>query len=257
MTMMTASCRALIGVLATVGMASAVGAQAVTPMPANATPIAVGDTLRGALTAESPFHDEAGGIRYAAFRLRAAGRTLRATLRSDAFDAFLEVRKIVPGGTEHVGEDDDGGGNLDSQYSWEADGEYLLIVRHFGEGGVGPFTLSVEEPPPPPIVVRGLVPGLTITERFRAHDRRLPDGRRMHEYALALALGQQVTLALTAEEADVQLVVLHDGVEVTRSAPGRSATMALTAGAAGTYEVRVLAADGAPGTYTVSVTRVP
>lgn len=235
----------------------ATGVVAQEPSAANATPIAVGDSVQGELTAASPFFDEAGGIRYAAYRLRAAGRTVRVTLRSVIFDSFLEVRKIVEGGTEPVGEDDDGGGNLDSQFSWDADGEYLLIVRHFGEGEVGPFTLVVEEPPPPPIVVRGLAPGLSVTERFRTHDRTRADGRRVHEYELSLAAGQQVTLSLASPDADVSVIVLRDGAELAATGAGAANPLTLTAPATARYTVHVVGAPTGVGAYTLSVSRVP
>lgn len=227
------------------------------PSLRNATAIAVGDSVQGELTAQSPFYDEAEGIRYAVYRVRAAGRSLRATLRSVVFDSYLEVRKVTADSTELVGEDDDGGGNLDSQFSWDADGEYLLIVRHYGNGETGPFSLVVEEPPPPPVVVRGLAPGLAATGHFRAHDRQRADGRRLHEYELSLAAGEQVTLALQATDVDVALLVQRGGATVAEAAAARTASLAVTAPASGLYTVLVVGGADAAGRYTLSVQRAP
>ena len=124
----------VLTVLALVLFTTAVFAQA-------ATPIAVGDTVDGELTADAPsavysFEGTEGSI-------------VQITLVSDEFDPYLV---LADSDENTLATDDDGAGDLDSRivFTIPADGEYLITATSFAaqnglEGAVGAYTLSLSE----------------------------------------------------------------------------------------------------------------
>lgn len=236
-------------------LAAAAGAQGA------ATPVTIGQPVTGRITMESPLLEGEDGIRYQRYTFRTGPRKIRVTLRSFELDSYIIVQKVSGGAVEVVGEDDDSGGDLDSQMVFDADGEYVVIARHFGKDATGGFTLTVDEPPPPPVVARGLSLGQRVEERFRTTDPKLADGSTGHEYRIALAAGTRVRLVMRSGDADVQLSVGRgEGNAFAATATndngagGTDALLEFVADAAGTYVIRATAAGtNAVGLYILTV----
>lgn len=247
--------RALALTVAAGVLAPAIQAQA-------ATPITIGEPMAGRITTESPLLEGEDGIRYQRFSFRASGRTLRITLRSFELDSYLVVQKVTASGTETVGEDDDGGGDLDSQVVLEADGEYVVIARHFGANSTGSFTLLVEDAPPPELVARGLSLGQRLEETLRAGAPALADGSRGHEYRITLAAGTRLRIVARSAAFDARLAIGRgEGGDFAplasddNGAGGTDAMLDFVADTSGLFVVRVSAAAAGAGAYVMTVER--
>ncbi len=118
------------------------------------TPIAYGQSVSGAITAEAPevfytFQGRAGEV-----------ITVAMSAVQPGLDSY--VRLITPDGTELV--DDDTGGNLDSllgPYTLPADGTYTVVATRFGGlqgGSTGAYTLVVSQ-----VALTPLTPGETFS----------------------------------------------------------------------------------------------
>jgi hypothetical protein len=77
----------------------------------------------------------------------AAGETVRIWLRSEDFDAYLSVGRIVGGIYQELDWNDDGGEEGTDSYlelTLPADGEYVIRATTFSSGSTGSYTLKVE-----------------------------------------------------------------------------------------------------------------
>lgn len=228
-----------------------------------AIPVTIGQPTTGSITTESPLLEGEEGIRYQRYTFRGSGRKLRITLRSFQLDSYLVLQKVTATGTETVAEDDDGGGDLDSQIVVDADGEYVVIARHFGANATGSFTLLVEDAPPPEVVPRGLSLGQRVEERLRPAEPALADGSRGHEYRIALAAGTRLRLTAGSSAFDARLSLGQgEGSSFTAlasntAAAGTEALLDFTVSAPGVYVVRVSAAAAdVTGAYVMTVERL-
>lgn len=249
-------------ILRPLALAIATGALAPAMQAQAATPITIGEPMAGRITTESPLLEGEDGIRYQRFSFRVSGRTLRITLRSFELDSYLVVQKVTATGTETVAEDDDGGGDLDSQVILEADGEYIVIARHFGANSTGGFTLLVEDAPPPERVARGLSIGQRLEETLRAGEPALADGSRGHEYRISLAAGTRLRIVARSTDFDVRLAIGRgEGGDFAplasddNGAGGNDAMLDYVADASGLFVVRVSAATAGAGAYVMTVER--
>jgi hypothetical protein len=243
-------------------VAFAVGAFAVAAQAQQAIPVTIGQPMAGRITTESPLLEGEDGIRFQRYSFRASGRKLRITLRSFELDSYLVVQKVTASGTETVGEDDDGGGDLDSQVVLDADGEYIVIARHFGANSTGGFTLLVEDAPPPEVVPRGLSTGQRVEETLRDTDPALADGTPGHEYRITLAAGTRLRLTARSTAFDVRLAVGRgEGSAFSavasndNGAGGTDALLDFVADASGLFVVRVTGPASAAGAYALTVER--
>jgi hypothetical protein len=125
-----------------------------TPIHAQHPRIEVGQTVSGSLDGSDPLPSERG--RFEVFQFEgSAGERLTATMRSDAFDAFLRLGRTLGGVTDELDRDDDGGGGTDARLRviLPTDGTYLLIAQALDPSGAGPFTLALEGTPEPTTAV--------------------------------------------------------------------------------------------------------
>lgn len=110
--------------------------------------IRAGQTVSGALDASDPvtFDDtHYDDWIYEGKR----GERLTLTLRSGAFDSYLQFGRLVNGKFSYIGAQDDGAGGNDSlmAVTLEEDGEYVLRVNTLFDA-TGPYTLRVESDRP-------------------------------------------------------------------------------------------------------------
>ncbi len=173
--------------------------------------LAVGETVSGSLTAESP-RSRAGGP-FQAWRFEArAGDRIVADARSTAFDAYLVLARLVGGITEIVRENDDGGEGTDARILWtvEDDGSYVLMVRSWSETGLGPFTLSLaDRGPAPPAELRPLPMGTTIRDEIDSNGAAFVsdwgDEIPFHFWTFEGRAGEGVRIAMDARGFDAYL----------------------------------------------------
>jgi hypothetical protein len=119
---------------------TAAPASVVRPASGDATPISVGDTVEGSLTADAPAVDYS-------FQGE-AGSSVQITLTAEDIDTYL-LLSDADGNV--LATDDDGAGDLDSQIDFNvpADGEYIITATTYAAnngmtGGIGDYTLSLQ-----------------------------------------------------------------------------------------------------------------
>jgi hypothetical protein len=129
------------------------------PPPApTATPIAIGATVSGELTESSAIREE-DGAPYQLFSVRGNGQRVRIQMRSENFDAYLHLMRVMEARQEEVASDDDSGGGTDARINATLDGDYVILARAFSASGRGQFTLSVTEAQTVRVVQRHLQDG--------------------------------------------------------------------------------------------------
>lgn len=108
-------------------------------------PISVGQTVRGELTSEDPELEE-GGYFNEYVVTASAGDEFRITLRSTEFDAYLRWGAKEGTNFRTIAEDDDSGGDLNSQLTVRVStsGTFVIRVSALGAGSAGPYELSFE-----------------------------------------------------------------------------------------------------------------
>jgi hypothetical protein len=122
-----------------------------------------------------------------------AGQTVRVSLESDAFDAYLVIQDSSGAS---VAEDDDSGGNLNSAILFvaPADDTYTIVVDSLGGGAEGAFVLSIAESE----VVAVTLDSTTPVEM--AGD--------VHNFTLEAAAGDVVNIYTDNPDVDVRLSLL-------------------------------------------------
>jgi hypothetical protein len=156
---------------------------------AQATAIAVGDTVEGELTESAP------ETMYS-FEVE-AGATVQITLVSDDFDPFLV---LADADGNELATDDDSAGNLDSRisYTFADGGEYMLTATSFsahngGAARTGAYTLSLT-----PVEVETIEYGETVEGVFSGDVLS-------SEYSFTAAPGDSVTITLNSDDFDSYL----------------------------------------------------
>lgn len=104
-----------------------------------------GEVVRGELTDRSAQFDQFRAYDYYSIRGR-AGETVTIVLRSDAFDAYLDVGAQTPGGFAVIKSDDDSGGDTNAKidFTFETSGTVVIRASSLAGGKTGAFSLSVE-----------------------------------------------------------------------------------------------------------------
>ncbi|TVR20007.1 MAG: hypothetical protein EA396_11410 [Anaerolineaceae bacterium] len=158
-----------------------------------------GDFIEGRLTRIDPTLD---------YRLEgAAGDVVVITLRSNDFDAYLEM---FDSSGELVTFDDDSAGGLDSRigpYALPADDVYTVRVNSYGnvirgDAGVGLFTLEVES-----IELGELIAGETINDVLSPRDN-------FAAYRLTGEAGQIIIIDFETDDMSVYASLAGNGLEI-------------------------------------------
>lgn len=142
-------CQTGRGMRARAALAAAALALALPGAAAAQTPIAVGQSLRGALSSSDPTLDD--GTHYRCYRvLTQPSVRYRIEMTSEAFDAYLGLGKQCLDTTKT---DDDGAGGSNARIDFTGDGQaWLIRANSLSEGETGGFVLSVSDRGPVPIV---------------------------------------------------------------------------------------------------------
>lgn len=241
----------------------------------DAAPLAIGDSIKGKLTAEDPVGTQGGGEEkaYDAYTFTApANQRLEVLLESDDFDAFLELYT----GDDLVSEDDDGGPGTAARMMVNPEVETVYVARARSlDGGLGDYTLSLTSRPPAAEPSRGVIAvGQTVEGELSDDDGEDDDnGARYDSWILSAQAGQRVALTLASDDFDALMIVGRtvDGVfeELSRNDDGLPAGsdedethldsyLVFSPPEAGDYEIRATAfASEERGAYTLTAAEGP
>lgn len=232
------------------------------------TTITLGQTVTGALEASDPLLDD--GTHYDAYRFTGrAGQRVEIRMRSEAFDAYLQLGTMENGEFRSQESDDDGGGGTDARirFTIPAAGTYVIYANSLGEAE-GDYTLSLTEgeavdPMPTPTPIRI---GQTVNGTLSATDPKLEsDDTHYDLHRFTARAGQRVQVVMRSGDFDAYLAVgrVEDGeLNVLESdddgAGGSDAKVIVTLTEAGEYVIRAnsLNADET-GAYTLELKDLP
>ena len=235
------------------------------------TPLAVGGNVSGSLDDADPTAgSDEETYRYEDYELTAsAGQRLEALLRSDAFDAYLEVFKAGDL-DEAIASDDDGlGDGTHSRLRFVAPeaGTYVLRARTLSGTDGGAYTLSLSQRPPAPRAPRpaGLRRDTDVNGTLGARDPEADDGARYDAYSIRLRSGDRVAITLDSEAFDpvvrIGRMVQGSFAELAQNddAPdgGLGSRLVFTAPEDGAYAIRATSLNGSLGAYRLGLTAAP
>jgi hypothetical protein len=227
-------------------------------------PIELSQDVYGRLTEESatfedgPFYDR---YLYTARR----GERISVSLRSDDFDAFLAVGRLVAGVWHELASDDDSGGGTDSflELHIDEDGDLVIHAMSLRDLDTGAYLLLVEPAPamrPEAEVTRPIRVGETITASLEAEDPRGADHVRYHLWIVRGEPGTSVTITMRSADFDAFLEWGRPSAEWSAlyvdddGAGGTDAQLEVTLGQPGEFAVRTRSYRGGTlGSYTLSV----
>jgi hypothetical protein len=233
-------------------------------------PLAVGASVEGEIS-EADARDPDGFYRYDAYAIEArTGQRFEAVMRSEAFDAALEVQG-PRGGDEPLAFDDDGlGEGTDSRLRFTAGeaGTYVLRARTLAEPGAGAYSLVLTERPPAPRAPRpaGIRLGQTVDGALRRGDPETDDGLPYDAWSFRAREGERFAVALDSESFDpvvrvgrmdgpafVELAMNDDGADA-----GLNSRLVFTAPASGTYVIRATPfGEDSEGDYSLTLSEGP
>ncbi len=155
-----------------------------------------------------------------------AGQRLRIELRSEDFDAYLEV--FGPDGAL-IGKDDDGLGGKNSLVTFRAPvaGHYTAIASSFGDNpATGAYRIALIDDSgnfPDPGMVATITPGQTKEGRLETGDDSGPRGWQ-DRWTFTGRAGQVVRIDVASSQFDTYLTLLRDGVPVDSNDDGGDGT---------------------------------
>lgn len=198
-----------------------------------------------------------------------AGQRIEAVMRSDAFDAFLEVFRA--GEETAIDSDDDGlGDGTDSRlrFTAEVSGAYVLRARPLSGLEGGDYSLSLAERPP-----AGRAPrptrirlGQSLEGDLAGGDPETEDGLAYDAFAFRAREGDRFRIDLTADAFDpvVRVGRLRGGefdelaMNDDGPATGLNSSLFFVAPAAGDYIIRAMPLTaGGEGEYRLTLSEGP
>ena len=113
--------------------------------PVASRPLTIGQMVEATIESNDPELDDGRNFHQYAVTAR-PGERLTITMRSRAFDAFLDWGSVGPGGFESSSTDDDSGGDTDAKLDvvMPADGTYVIRAHGLEKGKLGAYSLIVE-----------------------------------------------------------------------------------------------------------------
>ncbi len=232
--------------------------------------LTVGGGVEGQI-GDGDARDPGGLYRYDAYTFEArAGQRLEAVMRSEAFDAALEVRG--PGADDApLAFDDDGlGEGTDSRLRFTAGeaGTYVIRARTLAEAGEGAYSLALSERPPAARAPRpsGIRLGQTVEGELAASDPEADDGLPYDAWCFRAREGDRFSIALDSDSFDPVVRVgrmegasfVELGMNDDGAGAGLNSRLVFVAPAAGTYVIRAAPLGaGSEGPYSLTLSEGP
>lgn len=192
-------------------------------LAAGATPalaqgrLQLGRAGSGALSSSDPTLEDESHYDLWTYRGR-AGETIKVTLSSSDFDAYLTFGRMQDGEFDAMESNDDGAGGTDSRLviTLPEDAEYTIRVNSLEGGETGNYSVLVEEGDPgevtadagdalpEPVIIRA---GQTLQGELEESDPVMGDQSHYDLYAFRGRRGQQVTITMRSTAFDSYLSV--------------------------------------------------
>jgi hypothetical protein len=234
-----------------------------------AEPLSPGTTVEAEITdGDATAADDA--YRYDDYVIRArAGERLEAVMRSDAFDAYLEVFR--EGEDESFASDDDGlgeGTHSRLRFTTDRAGTYVLRARTLWGIEGGPYTLALTQRPPAarPPRPSAIRVGQPVRGALTVSDPEAESGHVYDAYSFRARAGERFTIDLMSDDFDpvVRVGRMRAGefIELAMNddtpATGLNSRLVFTADASGDYVIRATPlVVGGEGAYTLALARGP
>lgn len=187
-----------------------------------------------------------------------AGERLTLTLRSNAFDTYLNVARMNGDEVEPIVRDDDSGGGTDSraEFTVDRDGPIYIVANALSEGMTGPYTIE--------LAAAGgserIAVGQSRTGALARTDPQLADSSYYDTYSYQGRQGERLTISMSSSAFDTYLSIgqVVDGryreVGNNDDGDGTNSVLEVTLPAAGTYQIRANSyLKGQTGAYTLAV----
>ncbi|HEU4883387.1 MAG TPA: caspase family protein [Longimicrobium sp.] len=187
-----------------------------------------------------------------------AGERLSLTMRSDAFDTYLTVARMVGEEMELIVRDDDSGGGTNSraEFTVDRDGPIFIAANALSEGMSGAYTIE--------LTAAGgserIAVGQSRTGALARTDPMLADSSYYDTYSYQGRQGERLRISLTSGAFDTYLSIgqVVDGrfreVANNDDADGTNSVLDVTLPAVGTYQIRANSfLKGQTGAYTLAV----
>ena len=243
----------------------------------DATPLRIGQSVRGQLTAEDPKVDseDLGEFVYDTWSVQARdGQRLQVAMRSDDFDSYLEVYKDTDQGDPIIS-DDDGlgeGGNSRARFTAES-GSYIIRARTLSGLEGGDYTIEVTDrgqapraPRPTAIRMGDDVDG-EISDRSPVEEDGEYGEYTYNGYSFRAREGERVAITLESDDFDPIVRVGRMGrsgafEELAQNddsgAGGLNSYLIFTAPSNGEYVIRAAPLDGSTdGDYELALAEAP
>ena len=243
----------------------------------DATPLRVGQTVNGQLTAEDTRVDseELGQYVYDTWSIQAReGQRLEVTMRSDAFDTYLEAYEGSDT-DEAIAMDDDGlGEGANSRLRFSADnGPYIIRARTLSGLEGGDYTLQVTDRGPAPRAPRPTAIRMgddvdgAISDRSPVEEDGQYGEYTYNGYSFRAREGERFAITLESDDFDPIVRVGRIGrsgafEELAQNddsgAGGLNSYLIFTAPSNGEYVIRVAPLDGSTaGDYELAMAEAP
>ena len=258
-------------ILAAVSSLAIVAALAGPAFAQEAQPLAPGAEIEGEISANDATAPDRS-YRYDSYAVTAtAGQRFEVIMRSDDFDAYLQVHREGENAGTPLASDDDGlGEGTDSRLRFTAssDGVYVVRARPLSGLAGGAYTLSLteREPAAPPPEPKPITLGETVEGEIAAGDPEDDQEVPYHAWAFSGARGDRVAIALDSEAFDPMLRVgrMTDGAFTELAAnddgpdSGLNSRLVFTLPEAGTFVIRAAPlSTGRTGAYSLTLSEGP
>lgn len=229
--------------------------------------ISAGQSMSGALTAESPKADDGTPYELYVYRGR-AGERIRVRMESEIFDAYLAVGSTAaPGCSEDCRMDDDSGGGLNASlvHMVPDSGQLQIRANAISSDAAGAFTLSVSRLPPQAAPsVGALRIGQSVDTSFTEASPVDEDDTPFALWSLQGRAGQTLLVRMRSSELDSYLESgrMEGGrfiaeAEDDDGGEGLDARLRVSLDRNGRATIRTSALGAGLGAYSVSVAEPP
>lgn len=242
---------------------------------AQSADLRIGGNVSGALDEkDAVLGSEGDQYKFEDYRFSArAGQRLEAIMRSEGFDAYLQVFRAGQEQSDDgaLAEDDDGlGDGTDSRLRFvaPANGDYTLRARTLSGTEGGAFTLSLAQRPDAPRAARptAIRVGQTISGTLADSDPETDEETGHYDaYTFRARAGQRLAISMSAADTDALDPVVHVGkmengnfVEIAQNddsgSDGLNSYLVFTASGAGEYVIRAMSVSAESlGDYTLKL----